>query len=105
MSDINKLIENPESVKENFENDERMRFIKEEVFKKFNEYRKTMNFMITDAPLSILCLPLIIEKSLSNHGCFRIYDLFDLDFTKVKGLGIVRIRDLTTCLDKFFSML
>ena len=105
MTDINKLIENPDVVKQNIEHEERMRIIREEVFKRFNDYRKTLNFMAADAPISILCLPSIIENLLLDHGCHRIYDLFDLDFTKVKGLGEVRIRHLTTCLDKFFAML
>ena len=52
------------------------------------------------------CVVMIIAKDpLINHGCNRIYDLFDCDFTKIKGLGVSRIRDLTACLDKFFSML
>ncbi len=105
MSDINKLIENPDTVKENFEYEERMRKIREEVSKKFTEYRTTLNYMASDAPISILCLPPAIENALSAHGCLRIYDLFDLDFTTVKGLGVRRIGDLTSSLDKFFSML
>ena len=105
MSDVNKLIENPETVKLNFEYEEKLRKIREEVSKKFTEYRTTLNYMAADAPISILCLPPAIESALSAHGCLRIYDLFDLDFTKIKGLGVVRIRELTSSLDKFFSML
>lgn len=105
MSDINNLIENPETVKNNFEHDEKMRKIKEEVLKKFEDYRKTLNYMAADAPIQILCLPTVIENALLNHGCLRVYDLFDCDFVEIKGLGVSRIRDLTTCLDQFFSML
>lgn len=105
MSDINKLIENPDAVKKNFEYEEQMKKIREEVAKKFIEYRKTLTYMATDAPLGILCLAPVIENALLAHGCLRIYDLFDCDFTKVKGLGIRRIGDLTASLDKFFSML
>lgn len=101
----NKVIENPESVKNNFEYDERMRKIREEISKKFTDYRKTLNYMAADAPLQTLCLPSVIENALLAHGCLRIYDLFNMDFTEVKGLGARRIGDLTTCLDKFFSML
>jgi hypothetical protein len=105
MSNENKLIENPESVKKNFEYEENIKKIKEEISKKFSEYRTTLNYMAADAPIGILCLPKAIEISLINHGCLRIYDLFDLDFVEVKGLGVRRIGELTACLDKFFSML
>lgn len=105
MSDVNKLIENPETVKINFEYDEKMRKIKEEIAKKFTDYRTTLNYMAADAPISTLCLAPAIENALLAHGCLRIYDLFDCDFTKIKGLGISRIRDLTTSLNKFFAML
>lgn len=87
------------------EHDLKMQKIKEEVLIKFEEYRKTMSYMAADAPIEILCLPSQILTPLLDHGLLRVYDLFDCDFTKVKGLGIARIRLLTTCLDKFFSML
>ena len=105
MSDVNKIIENPDIVKNNFEYEEGMRKIREEISKKFSEYRTTLTYMAADAPLGILCLPPVIENALIAHGCLRIYDLFDCDFTKVKGLGEVRIRHLTACLDEFFTML
>jgi hypothetical protein len=95
MSDIN----------ENIEHDLKMKKIKEDVLKSFSEYRNTITFMAADAPIAILCLPAVIENALLNHGCLRVYDLLNLDFTKVKGLGIARIRHLTTSLDEFFSML
>jgi hypothetical protein len=78
--------------------------IREEVLQKFKEYKTTLNYMAADAPIEILCLPKVIETCLLDHGYLRIYDLFDVDLTKVKGLGVSRIRHLTACLDKFFSM-
>jgi hypothetical protein len=105
MSDVNKLIENPETVKINFEYEEKMRKIREHVSQKFDEYRTTLNYMAADAPIGTLCLPRVIENALLAHGCLRIYDLFNLDFTEVKDLGVRRIGYLTACLDKFFSML
>jgi len=42
MSDNSKVLENPEGVKNNFEYDENMRKIKEEIAKKFTDYRKTI---------------------------------------------------------------
>ncbi len=98
MSDI-------ENLDNNFENEMRLQKLREEVLKKFSEYRTTLNFMAADAPISILCLPTAIETALLAHGCLRVYDLFDCDFIKVKGLGVRRIRDLTSRLDQFFSML
>jgi len=79
--------------------------IRIEVLKKYEEYNKTMKYMAADAPIEILCLPKAIETILITNGYLRIYDLFDADFTKIKGLGVVRCRDLTACLDQFFSML
>ncbi len=88
----------------NIEQDIKMQKLKEELAKSFSEYRKTMKFLSADAPIEILCLPKTIENILIDSGCLRIYDVFDLDFTKVKGLGTVRVRELTTRLDQFFSM-
>lgn len=102
QDNVNIILENNDR---KIERDLEMKKIKEEVLKKFAEYRNTINYMVADAPLGVLCLPNGIEKALRDYGCIRIYDLFDLDFTKVKGLGVVRIGHLTTCLDKFFAML
>ena len=105
MLDNNKIIENPEIVKEDFEYQERMRKIKEEVAKRFQDYRTTMNYMACDAPLGVLCLPAAIENALIAHGIVRVYDLFNVDLTKIKGLGAIRIERLTSCLNQFLSML
>lgn len=93
-----------EKLNDKIEYEMQMKAIREEVVKKFEEYRKTLSFMAADAPISILCLPTVIENALFSHGYCRIYDLFDCDFTKIKGLGDRRIRDLTSRLDEFFSM-
>lgn len=113
MVDIENVKENLEKVKENLENfiDKdieyglRMRKIKEEVLKKYNEYHDMIKLMCGDAPISILCLSSSTEKILLSSGCLRVYDLFNLDFVKIKGLGEVRIRNLTSRLDEFLSML
>lgn len=105
MLDSQEIIQNPEKVKSNFEYDEQLRKVREEIAKKFVEYRKSILFMAGDAPIETLCLPKVIENALLAHGCLRIYDLFDCNFTEIKGLGISRIRDLTSCLDQFVSML
>lgn len=105
MDDVNNVKENLENVNNNFEHDLDMTQLKEELRKKFSDYEKTMKFMLADAPIGILCLPSSIENVLSDQGFLRIYDLFDIDLIKIKGLGVTRIRYLTTSLDKFFSML
>lgn len=99
MSEINNL-DNSKYIE-----DLEMEKIRKEVLKKFDDYKKTMNYMACDAPISILCLPSPLEKLLTDQGFLRIYDLFDKDFTKIKGFGAVRIRNLTTCLNQFLSML
>jgi hypothetical protein len=78
--------------------------IREEVAERLKNYQKTMSYMAADAPLGVLCLPKEIENALINHGCLRVYDLFDRDFTEIKGLGVSRIKRLTAALDQFFAM-
>ncbi len=97
------MVDNLDEMK--LENDIKMEKVKEEVFKKLQEYKKTIAFMSADAPISILCLPSVIEKALINHGLLRVYDLFEFDFTEVEGLSSARIQRLTSSLDQFFSML
>ena len=94
-----------EDVNENFDNDIKMKKLKEELSKAFDRYQKTIAYMAADAPIEVLCLPPGIQKALLDGGCVRIYDLIDLDFTKIKGLSESRIRDLTSRLNQFLSML
>lgn len=105
MDDIDNVKENFENVNNNFEHDVDMAKLKEELRKKFQDYQMTMKYMLADAPIQILCLQPIVEKILIDQGFLRIYDLFNVDLVKVKGLGVVRVKQLTACLDKFFSML
>ena len=105
MDDKNNLKESFENINNNFESDIEMAKLKQELKQKFEDYQTTMKFMLADAPIQILCLKPNVETILLNEGFLRIYDLFDVDLTKVKGLGIARIRDLTARLDQFFSML
>ena len=109
MNDTNNIEEKFESVKENieekFETDLDMGKLKEELKKKFEDYNITMKYMAADAPIETLCLPSEIEKILTNQGFLRVYDLFNVDLIKVKGLGVVRVKQLASRLDQFFSML
>lgn len=106
MDNVNKNLNyTTEHVNENIEKDMAMQKLRQEVFKRFDEYRNTIAHMASDAPISTLCLPKKVEKSLLDHGLLRIYDLFQCDFTEVKGLNEVLIRDLTARLNQFLSML
>lgn len=88
-----------------FEKDESMKAIKEEISKSFHRYQKTLTYMIADAPLSVLCLNKSTEKFLISNGFLRVYDIIDLDLTKVKGITDSAIRDLTSRLNEFISMI
>lgn len=100
-----------ENVKENLENvhdlEEKMvlQRLKEELRRSFSQYQQIMRFMATDAPIAILCLPSTVEKLLVNHGCLRVYDVFNLDLAEIKGLSASNLRDLTARINQFFSML
>ena len=104
MSTNNNLLKNEQNVKQNFEYDEEMDKLRKELSKKFQNYHRLIHFLAADAPISVLCLPSVTENILINNGFLRVYDLFDMDFTKIKGLGSIRIRDLTTRLDEFIAM-
>ena len=67
-------------------------------------YRETLHYMGANVPIEVLCLPKSIENLLISDGCLRVYDLINLDFTKIKGLGIKRARLLSSRLDQFFSV-
>ena len=97
--DLEKTLEN------SIEEAKKIKIIREEILKRFNEYNKIISVLCADAPISDLCLPKATEKCLLQNGLLRVYDLLDCDLTKIKGIGEVRVRDLTACLDKFVSML
>lgn len=105
VSENHNLKESLENINNNLEFDIDMTRLKQELKKKFDEYQTTMKFMLADAPIQILCLNPRIEDILLNEGFLRIYDLFNADLIKVKGLGVVRVKELTSRLDQFFSML
>lgn len=96
---------NENILNENIHIDVDMQELKRVLNKSFNEYRKAIKFMAADAPIEILCLPRKIESFLLDSGCLRVYDVFDLDLTKIKGLDSRTVRDFTTRIDQFFSML
>ncbi len=78
--------------------------IHKELLESLQSYRKTLSCMLADAPLEVLCLSTRLQNALVASGCLRVYDLFDRDFTKIKGVGESGIRELTASLEKFGFM-
>jgi len=78
--------------------------INNELTEGMTHYKNTIFYMIGDAPISSLCLSKSTENILINDGCLRVYDLFSRDLTKIKGLGVTRKRNLTSCLNQFLPM-
>lgn len=99
------LNHNSEFINHNLESQMELQKLKKELMKSFDQYKKTMKYLSADLPIECLCLPSQVENILIEQGYLRIYDLFDVDFAKIKGLGVVRIRDLTTRLNQFLSVL
>jgi hypothetical protein len=107
MNDLDSKNSYTDSVEDfplNIEQQVELRKIREEVAKRLVDYRKTIDIMAADAPIQVLCLPADIQAILLDNGLNRVYSILDMDFTKIKGLGVVRIRKLTTCLNEFLSM-
>lgn len=83
--------------------------IKKSVVKQINKklleslanYKKITSLMAADIPIQALCLDKPIEKILLNNGFLRVYDILNMDLTKIKGLGKIRIRQLTARLNEF----
>lgn len=105
MIDNNNVKEKLQDINSNFDNDMKMQKLREELSKSFENYKNTMRMLAADAPVEALCLPRTIEKLLLHNGCLRIYDIVDLDFAKIEGLGPIRLRHLTTSVNQFFSMM
>ena len=76
--------------------------------KKLNEslenYKDIVRYMGADLPIGCLCLPQKYEKKLLDNGILRIYDLFNRDLTKIKGIGKVGVGYLTASLQQFIPM-
>ena len=64
-------------------------------------YKKVTSMMAADIPISALCLDKATEKILLGNGFLRVYDILDVDFAKIKGLGKIRIRNLSSRLHEF----
>ena len=72
--------------------------------KDFQDYSRMLAFVKGDVPLEVLCLSKTILSVLHREGFTRVNELLAKDISTIKGLGISRIGDLTTSLNKFFSI-
>jgi len=86
------------------ENSLRLAKVKEETLRRYTEYSRLSHYMACDAPIATLCLNRKLEKTLSDHGIERIYDLLDMDLGKVEWLDERTRGDLASRLDEFFTM-
>jgi len=105
MDHIKNLIDNTQDVNANFEKNMEFSKLKVEVLSRFSEYRKTVQYMAADLPISALCLPKKLEKKLLNGDFLRVFELFGLDLAKIEFLDSTDVRDLTSRLNEFLAML
>jgi len=82
-----------------------MENLKKQLRESYARYNNTIKYMVGDAPIASLCLSKNVEKVLRDNGFLRIYDIFDVDLTKIEGLHAAGARDLTASLNKFLAML
>ena len=103
---VNKIevIDGVEYVEVKFEDQLSLQKIREEVGKRYEQYRKTMAYLAADISIECLCLPKEVQNILIRNGLLRVYDLLNCDLAKIKGLGVKRTRLLATSLDKFIAM-
>lgn len=103
--ETNYLEHSDEYVNKNLENEILLEKLKRDLSKRYSEYKSIMRNLAGDAPIQVLCLDKKTEGILLKNGHHRIHNLFDLDFTKIKGLGVIRTRNLAACLDQFLSVM
>lgn len=77
---------------------------KEDLKKNLAHYRQTLSYMGANVPIQALCLPKPLEKLLIKAGHLRVYDLINLDLSKIEGIGEGRLDLLTSRLDEFFTI-
>jgi hypothetical protein len=105
MDHIKNLIDNTQGVNENLENKMQVSKLRVEVLSRFAEYKKTMQYMASDLPISALCLNKKLEKKLLEHDYLRVFELFDVNFAEVEWLDKIEVGNLTSRLNEFLSML
>jgi hypothetical protein len=94
-----------DDVEKGLDRDKLLREIREKTLQGLKEYEKVISLMACDAPLSVLCIPKIVEKTLNENGIHRVYELLHTDFIKIEALSVIQARDLTARLDQFITML
>ena len=77
---------------------------KPDMKKSLAHYRQILSYMGANVPIQVLCLPKVIEKTLTAEGIVRVYDLINRDLTEIKGLGQARLDLLASRLDQFFTV-
>lgn len=78
--------------------------INKKLVESLQNYRKFVYYASGDVPIQCLCLDKTVEKILVKNGFERVYDLFDVDLGKIKGIGKTRVGYLTSRLNEFLSM-
>ncbi len=81
-----------------------IRKINKKLLESLQNYKDIVKYMGADLPVGCLCLPQKYEKKLLENGILRVYDLFNRDLTKIKGIGKVGIGYLTASLQQFIPM-
>jgi len=76
--------------------------INQEFIQNINSYQNFIKQSQLDAPIEVLCLPNPIIKILLRNGCVRVFHILDLDLTKIKGLGSIKISLIKIRLNEFF---
>lgn len=89
---------------ENKLSEEDIQKINKKLLESLQNYRKFMSKMVGDMPIGVLCLDKYTERVLKSQGFDRVYDLFDLDLTKIKRLGRIRAGNLASRLEQFISV-
>jgi hypothetical protein len=78
--------------------------LNKKTLEKFKNYRDIVTCLSADVPIECLCLPDKVQKILNKNGFFRVYDLLNLDFTKIEGISKAAVGDLASRLNEFVSM-
>jgi len=86
------------------DNTEFQSVLKKKIFESLDKYNQLMNYMSADLPIESLCISKRAINLLRKRRIFRVYDLFDLDLTKIEGLHADDIRDLTAGLNQFLPI-
>lgn len=81
-----------------------IRKINKKLLESLENYKDIVRYMGADLPIGCLCLPQKYEKKLLENGILRVYDLFNRDLAKIKGIGKVGVGHITTSLQQFVPM-